>query len=435
MAAVEYGRVPTGSTVTVALEDAMQRYAARNPASRECWETAKRALPGGNTRTVLYFDPFPICMVHGEGCSLVDADGHSYVDLLGEYTAGLFGHSNPIIRAAVVGALENGLSLAAHNHLEAQLASAICGRFASIDLVRFTNSGTEANLMAIATAIAHTGRRRILVFEGAYHGGVLMFGAKPSPVTVPHDFIVARYNDTSGARELIRRHAADLAAVLVEPMQGAAGCIPGTADFLGALAEESRAAGAVLIFDEVQTSRLSRGGRQALLGLSPDLTTLGKYLGGGLSFGAFGGRAALMSQFDPSRVGHLAHAGTFNNNVLSMAAGHAGLTKVLLPGVLEALNSRGDALRAALDELFASHRSRLFMTGLGSLLNFHAQGSAADARATVALLFFDLLERGFYSSPRGLVALSLAVGDSETSSLLGCMADILKSRAGLYGVA
>ncbi len=433
VAAVNDERVSISATVAVALDDAQQRYARRNPASRERWDMARQSLPGGNTRTVLFFEPFPVCMVRGEGCTLFDADGHQYVDLLGEYTAGLFGHSNPVIRAAIVEALGNGLSLAAHNQLEARLAGEICDRFASIELVRFTNSGTEANLMALATAIAFTGRRRILVFEGAYHGGVLTFGAVPSPVTVPHEFVIARYNDASGARELIRRHSSDLAAVLVEPMQGAAGCTPGTPEFLAVLSEEARAAGAMLIFDEVQTSRLSRGGRQALLGLTPDLTTLGKYLGGGLSFGAFGGRAALMSQYDPSRPNHLAHAGTFNNNVLSMAAGYAGLSQVLVPGVLEKLNGRGDALRASLDELFTRRRSGLFMTGLGSLLNFHMRGSPATARATVELLFFDLLERGFYSSPRGLVALSLPVGQAEAAALADCMADVLAARPEIYG--
>ena len=153
-----------------ALRSAKERYAARNPSSRAQWESAARAMPGGNTRTILYFDPFPLCMLRGEGCHLFDADGHRYVDLLGEYTAGIFGHSHPVIRAAIVDALNGGISLSAHNAAENRLANLIRERYASMELVRFTNSGTEANLMAIATAIAFTGRRRILVFAGAYHG-------------------------------------------------------------------------------------------------------------------------------------------------------------------------------------------------------------------------------------------------------------------------
>lgn len=424
----------TGSPPDAALRAATDRYAARNPASLQRWQAAEKAMPGGNTRTVLYYEPFPLCMVRGEGCSLFDADGHRYVDLLGEYTAGIYGHSNPIIQRAVVRALENGISLSAHNHLELGLARLICERFGSIQLLRFTNSGTEANLMALATAVAATRRKRILVFQDSYHGGVLAFGTEPSRTTVPHDFIVAPYNDVDAVRSLIREQAGSLAAVLVEPMLGAGGCIPGEPAFLEMLAQETRIAGAILIFDEIQTSRLSPGGRQALLGISPDLTTLGKYFGGGLSFGAFGGRKDLMAQYDPRRPDHLAHAGTFNNNVLSMAAGYAGLSEILTAGALDGLNRRGDALREALNQLFAESRSRLHVTGLGSLMNFHSKGSAGAARDVLRLLFFDLLERGFYSSPRGLVALSLLVGDTEVAAFLQVVRKILLANGAIYAL-
>jgi glutamate-1-semialdehyde 2,1-aminomutase len=152
-----------------ALTAAKARYALRRPASRAEWHSAARVMPGGNTRTILYFDPFPICMAGGSGCTLVDVDGIRYVDLLGEYTAGIYGHSNAVIAAAVTEALHNGLNLSAHNRAEIRLASLICTRYPSIELVRFTNSGTEANLLALATAAAFTGRDRMLVFEGAYH--------------------------------------------------------------------------------------------------------------------------------------------------------------------------------------------------------------------------------------------------------------------------
>ncbi len=419
-------------TVERELAEAKRGYSLRNPASFERWQAAACAMPGGNTRTVLFFEPFPICMVRGEGCLLFDADGHRYVDLLGEYTAGIYGHSNPVIRRAIAAALDNGISLSAHNHLELGLARLICDRFTSIELVRFTNSGTEANLMAIATAIAATGRRRVLVFQGSYHGGVLAFGTGPSRTTVPHDFIVAPYNDTDGVRELIRRDGAALAAILVEPMLGAGGCVPGEPAFLEMLAEEARAAGAMLVFDEIQTSRLSPGGRQELLGISPDLTTLGKYFGGGLSFGAFGGRANLMSLYDPRRPDHLAHAGTFNNNVLSMAAGYAGLSQLLSPDALQSLNRRGDALRTALNEQFAESACGLSVSGLGSLMNFHAINGIPSERDVLLLLFFDLLERGFYCSPRGLIALSLAVGDPELAEFRSVIGDILRARRSAY---
>ena len=414
-----------------ALFSAKERYAARNPSSRAQWQRAARAMPGGNTRTILFFDPFPLCMVRGEGCHLIDADGHRYVDLLGEYTAGIFGHSNSVIRAAVIDALDSGISLSAHNQAEIRLANLIRDRYASMELVRFTNSGTEANLMAIATAIAFTGRRRILVFAGAYHGSVLKFGGAPSPINVPHDFLIAPYNDIDAARTLMRRHAGELAGVLVEPMLGSAGCIPGDPQFLQMLADEARAAGALLIFDEIQTSRLSAGGRQALLGIRPDLTTLGKYHGGGLSFGAFGGRADVMSLYDPRNAQHLSHAGTFNNNVLSMAAGYAGLSAVATAEALDGLNRRGDLLREELARLFAATGSVLRVSGLGSLLTLDARTGPASNAEAGALLFFDLLERGFYAAPRGLIALSLAIEDVHIGAFLEAMRDLLAKRAGI----
>ena len=388
-------------------------------------------MPGGNTRTILFFDPFPLCMVRGDACHLFDADGHCYVDLLGEYTAGIYGHSHPVIRAAVIEALNGGISLSAHNDAESRLANLIRQRYASMELVRFTNSGTEANLMAIATSIAFTGRRRIMVFGGAYHGSVLKFGGAPSPINVPHDFLLAPYNDIDAARTLLRDNARGIAGVLVEPMLGSGGCIPGDPAFLSMLAEETRAAGAMLIFDEIQTSRLSGGGRQALLGIRPDLTTLGKYHGGGLSFGAFGGRADVMSLYDPRTPGHLSHAGTFNNNVLSMSAGYAGLSTVATAEALGVLNRRGDLLRQALEALFAEMRSGLRVSGLGSLLNLHAGAVPSSDAAGNALLFFDLLERGFYCAPRGFIALSLAIDDSHIRDFLAAMRGILTIRAGL----
>ncbi|UWP79057.1 aspartate aminotransferase family protein [Dactylosporangium fulvum] len=417
---------------------ARARYVAANPASSARYTDALAVLPGGNTRTVLFHEPFPLGIVRGEGCVIWDADGHAYVDLLGEYTAGLFGHSDPVIRAAVVEALENGVTLSGHPMAEARFAAAVADRFPSMELLRFTNSGTEANLMALATATVATGRRRVLVFEGAYHGGVLSFPAGYDPksggVNVPHEWVVAEYNNAERARDAIRGAGDELAAVLVEPMLGSGGCIPADPDFLAVLRAETERAGAVLIFDEVMTSRLAPGGRQAALGIRPDLTTLGKYVGGGMSFGAFGGRRDLMARYDPRRPDALAHAGTFNNNVLTMSAGLAALTRVLTPAALAALNDRGERLRAELNRVFAGLPARA--TGLGSLLTVHFTDRPLRTGADVALgdplrkelFFFDLLHRGFHLARRGMVALSLPVGDDECTRFVEAVADFVDER-------
>ena len=187
----------------------------------------RRSCPGGNTRSVLHFDPFPLAFARGEGAHLWSLDGDRYTDLLGEFTAGLYGHSHPVILDAIRDALDGGISYGGTNDLEHQLAELLCARFPAMELVRFTNSGTEANLMALALALHHTGRREILVFKGGYHGGVLAFGGgEPSPVTVPHAFVLGDYNDVEGDAGADPRARGTLGAILVEPMLGSGGCIP-----------------------------------------------------------------------------------------------------------------------------------------------------------------------------------------------------------------
>jgi glutamate-1-semialdehyde 2,1-aminomutase len=410
------------TTIQHALKDALihvrDRYTSANPASQAAHVKAPAAMPGGNTRTVLFHTPFPLTMTRGEGSRLWDADGHEYVDLLGEYTAGLYGHSNPIIRAALDEALDHGWNLGGHGIMEARLARLLCDRFPSIDLVRFCNSGTEANLMALGTAAAVTGQRSVLVFDGGYHGGVLYFGGGGIPINVPYDWVMCPYNDTDTAAALIDRYGETLAAILVEPMLGSGGCVPAERDFLLALRAGADRSGALLIFDEVMTSRMSAGGEQARLSITPDMTTLGKYIGGGMSFGAFGGRRDLMERYDPRGAGAIPHAGTFNNNVLSMAAGVAGLSKIFTSQAADALFERGDALRARLNRI--SDDLNLQWTGRGSLMTVHFQQAPIACAADIApdhglteLFFFDMLASGFYLARRGMLALSLEIGTAE----------------------
>jgi glutamate-1-semialdehyde 2,1-aminomutase len=434
---------PPSASLDHALTAAVERYRQRNPASAAQFEQATEVLPGGNTRSVLFQSPFPPVMVRGQGCWLWDADGHKLLDALGEFTAGLYGHSAAPIRDAIVAALDSGISLSSHTHREVDLARELVRRFPSMQLLRFTNSGTEANLLALAVAVAHTGRRKVLVFDGAYHGGVLSFGGAAGSVNVPHDWLRAPYNDLDAAAEHIKRDGDQIAAILVEPMLGSGGCIPGTPQFLQGLRRLADGCGALLVFDEVMTSRLSLGGRQAQLGLLPDLTTLGKYFGGGLSFGAFGGRRDLMQRFDPRRPDALGHAGTFNNNVLSMAAGLAGLRELWTPAAVEALNRRGERLRERCNALFGRHALALQCTGLGSLMTLHATDRPLRGYADLAgadprikdLIYFGLLERGVFMARRGFIALSLPFGDAEMELFVTALDDVLSSYAAVLPAA
>ena len=426
--------------VAAALAEAQEQYRAKNPKSLAQYREACAAMPGGNTRSAIFVEPFPLAMAKGEGAYLWDLDGHRYVDFLAEFTAGLYGHSHPLIRRALDRALDAGWNLGAHGVAEARFARAVCERFPSIELVRFTNSGTEANLMAVSLARAVTGRSKILAFQGGYHGGVFYFRGHGSRVNAPFEFLLAQYNDIAQTRALVMPHAHDLAAILVEPMLGGSGCIPGSREFLADLRALASETGAVLIFDEVMTSRLAPGGLQEVHGILPDMTTLGKYVGGGMSFGAFGGKAELMEWFDPRRADGFQHAGTFNNNVLTLSAGYAGLTEVYTPERCRAVNEFGDGLRRRLNALVREKGLAMQFTGLGSMIGVHMTlrpiRSEADAKKGDAglldLFYFDLVARGIWFAKRGMMALSIALEEAAADKLVGAVEEFAETRAPLF---
>ena len=424
-----------GSPYAGHLEALRERYAAKRPRSAALFQRAAGVLPGGSTRSVLDLQPFPFRVATASGARLVDVDGHEYLDLLGDFTAGLLGHDPGPVAAAVTARLADGWSLGATHTDEIRLAELVCARFPSIEQVRFTNSGTEANLMALQLARHATGRDRIVVFDGAYHGGLLYFGRGGEALRAPFAFDVLPYNDPDAFGAMLADHGDAVAAVLVEPMMGAGGCIPAAPGFLEALRAGCDRHGALLVFDEVMTSRMSTGGAQQRLGVLPDLTTLGKYLAGGMTFGAFGGGAHLMAAFDPARGGTLTHGGTFNNNVVSMAGGVAALGEVLTGSALDGVFERGERLRPEVAALVAD--LGMAVTGWGSMMAFHAVRrpvrSPADAAAgdpvLVEVVFHELLDRGVYIAPRGFVALSLAVTDDDLAVFTAALGEAVQSVA------
>ncbi|HET6522647.1 MAG TPA: aminotransferase class III-fold pyridoxal phosphate-dependent enzyme, partial [Geminicoccaceae bacterium] len=342
---------------------------------------------------------------------------------------------HPVIMRAVREALEAGVVLGGPNRWEGELARLVCERFPSVELVRFTNSGTEANMMNMVTARAHTGRTHVMAFNGGYHGGVFYFPPGGSPINAPFPFVMADYNDAEGTRALIGRHAGDLAAIVVEPMMGGGGGIPADREFLQMLRDEATRHGIVLIFDEVMTSRTAPGGIQGKLGIRPDLTSFGKYIGGGMSFGAFGGRRELMERYDPRRPDAWRHAGTFNNNVLTMSAGVAGLREVYTPEEAERLTARGDRLREELNELGRRYGVPVQATGVGSIMSVHFQerpvrtpaDTAATPEAVRALLHLELLARGYYIARRGFIALNVMLEDEHYAGFEAAFGEFLEA--------
>ncbi|WP_191084976.1 aspartate aminotransferase family protein [Roseococcus microcysteis] len=424
------------SDLDAALAEARTLYAKARPASAEAHQAAQAVMPGGSTRSVLFWTPFPISMARGEGARLWDADGLEYRDFLGEYTAGLFGHSERRILAAAQAAMARGINLAAAGRDEAAFAGLVCARFPSVERVRFTNSGTEANIMALATARAFTGRTDMMVARGAYHGGVLTFAKERSAVNLPVPTRFMDYNDPEGAAAAIRAAGDALAAVLVEPMLGSGGCIPASREFLAALREACAETGAVLIFDEVMTSRHGPGGMQARHGITPDMTTLGKYIAGGFNVGAFGGRADIMDVFNGHRANALPHAGTFNNNVWSMAAGRVALGEIFTGEAAEALFARGETLRARLNAACAEAGLPMQFTGAGSMMTVHFRAGAITAPYTSTpedeqrreLFFLDMLAAGIYVARRGMISLSLPLSDADLDALVEAVREFLAAR-------
>ncbi|KAF2642970.1 PLP-dependent transferase [Massarina eburnea CBS 473.64] len=427
--------IKNGDSVKEALEAAQTRFAAKNAKSLTLHEDALKILPGGNTRSLLHTAPFPVFLSKGEGYQVTSEDGNVYTDLMGEMTAGLFGHSQPLIQETLINTIrEVGLNLGGTTKYEAKHAELLCSRF-NLALVRFTNSGTEANLHALQVAKRFTGKRKVIVFTGGYHGGCFSFPEdKPAENCVDRDeWIMAEYNDIADTKKKIE-DSEDVAAVLVEGMQGHGPCIVGSHDFLHQIQASARKAGVVFILDEVMTSRLSSGGLQKIEGLEPDMTTLGKYLGGGITFGCFGGREDIMRIYDPREGAALGHSGTFNNNTLGMVAGFTAMSQIYTPDVARDFNAMGDMLRTRLQDL--AQGTKMTVTGLGTIMGIHFLSDGRkelksfrdreDEGALRELFWFEMMEEGFWITKKGSIALILGTPWVELERFLGCVEAFLR---------
>jgi glutamate-1-semialdehyde 2,1-aminomutase len=428
---------PEASALEEALTIAERQFVEANPKSREHYGRACRVMPGGHTRQTLYFHPFPLTITRGREARLFDLDGHEYLNLVGDYAAGVFGHTCEPIQEAVRSTLRAGVALSGLNTKELELAELISRRMPSIEQVRFCNSGSEACLFAAQLARHATKRQKLLVFNGCYHGGFMIYAATDSSLSVPFPLCKSTYNDLEGARSILQANGADIAAVLVEPMMGAGGCIPATAEFLTMLREETQRVGALLVFDEVMTSRLGPAGVQGIHGIRPDLTTLGKFWGGTFAFGAFGGSRALMQHLDTSAGGNLSQGGTFNNNVIAMTAGLVGARDVYTPDACKRLNALGDWLREELNSLGRSLGLGFQATGIGGVMSTHwhdrpiTDPSQVDApNAPLRRLFqLEMISRGYYVAQRGMINLSLPLDRSDLGGFIQATSEYLDRHA------
>ncbi len=405
--------------------------------SEQLYTLAQELMPGGVSSPVRAFRAVggvPRFIARGRGAILEDVDGNRYIDYVGSWGALILGHAHPVVVHALREAIRRGTSYGAPTEAEIELARRIREAFPSIEKIRFVNSGTEATMSALRVARAATGRPKIIKFEGGYHGhadfllaragsGMATFGLPDSagvPETWVQDTLVAPYNDLEAVAALFERFPDQIAAVIVEPVAGNMGVVPPKPGFLEGLRSLTRRYGALLIFDEVITGfRVARGGAQALYGVTPDLTCLGKIIGGGLPVGAYGGRRELMDLVAPA--GPVYQAGTLSGNPLSMVAGRATLDQ-LTPGLYRQLEERAARLAEGLQAAAGWAGVPVQIHRVGSMLSlFFTERPVVDYttaastdRASYARFFHAMLARGVYLPPSPLEAWFVSAAHTES---------------------
>ena len=417
-------------------------------ASPGLFERSKKVVPGGVNSPVRAWNAVggePVYIARGEGSRLFDEDGRGYIDYVCAWGPLILGHAPRAVVEALLKAVPQGTGFGAPTRRELELAELVIARMKGIEQLRLVNSGTEATMSAVRLSRGYTGRRKVLKFDGCYHGHVDALLAKagsgvenlslPDSAGIPESFtgetLIARFNDLDSARSVMVEHGEDLAAVIVEPVCGNMGVIPPAPGFLESLQELTHRYGAVLIFDEVITGfRVARGGAQERYGVTPDLTCLGKILGGGLPVGAFGGRRDIMSCLAP--VGPVYQAGTLSGNPVTVAAGMATLEALEAPGVYQELEERGRTLEEGLKGVL-SRGVNGTVNRVGSMLTLFLgpdrvatpdQARASD-RDRFARFFHGMLARGVYLPPSPFEALfvSLAHGEDDIAATVAAFGD------------
>ena len=421
--------------------------------SQELFNEAQRYLPGGVDSPVRAFKAVggtPPFMVRGDGSKIYDADGNKFIDYVCSWGPLILGHSHPQVVETLRQAIECGTSFGAPTEMEITLARMICAAMPSIEMIRFVNSGTEATMTALRLARAFTGRDRIVKFAGCYHGhadgllakggsGLATLGIPDSPgvpLGYAQNTLVAPYNNTEAVEKLFQHYPEEIAAVIVEPIAANMGVVPPQPGFLASLRKLTNEFGALLIFDEVITGfRVARGGAQALYGITPDLTCLGKIIGGGLPVGAYGGRREIMEMMAP--VGPVYQAGTLSGNPLVMTAGIETIKLLSQPGVYHQLEARSSSLEEGLVKAASESGISLHISRVASLLTvfFTAKPvvdyeSAKQANTKLFGRFFHrLLAEGVYWPPSQFEAvfISLAHSDEDIQTTIRAVGKALSS--------
>jgi glutamate-1-semialdehyde 2,1-aminomutase len=396
-------------------------YLARTTRSRELFERATGSLPGGSTRTTVYSARYPPYAAAGSGLTVTDVDGNSYRDFLGNYTSLILGHAHPAVVAAVEAQVRRGSAFAAPTETEVELAEELRRRVLSIEHLRFTSSGTEATMFAIRAARAFTGRPLIAKLDHSYHGthDLVMAGTPGVPDAIGGLIVELPWGDLAGIAAGLSDREHELAAIIVEPVQGAGGVRAPEPGFLEGLRALADRLGALLIFDEIISFRVAPGGAQERYGVRPDLTTLGKIIAGGYPLAAFGGRADVMEIFDARRERAVSHGGTFNGNPVAAAAGLATLGE-LTPDAYRRLDGLSDRFSERVGRTIVEEGLAARVVNVGSLVQVFADegGTAfAPGAGRPSELYLRLLLDGFFLAPRGMGAIPTVATESDVDEL------------------
>lgn len=433
-------------------EEIYNRYEQNRKRSKELNLSAMQYMPGGDTRTATFFNPYPHFIERGEGCFIWDADGNKMIDFQNNYTSLIHGHAHEETVKAVCNQIAIGSAYSAPTSSQITLAKIICERVAAIDKIRFTNSGTEATMHAVRGARAYTNKMKVVKTEGGYHGTCDVFEASvdpdlkragsldnPRPVAdskgVPQsamdEVLVIPFNNINASQKIIEENHSLIGSLIIEPVMGSAGMIEPTIDFLQFLRDITQRYKILLIFDEVVTLRLAHGGSQELYNIYPDVTVLGKIIGGGLPIGAFGGKAEIMDMYDP-RKKTMYHSGTFNGNALAMVAGAAALN-ALTREEINRINQLGEKFRVGCREIFRRLGLDIKINGIGSLANIifsnknitEYRGVANSHEEYNVLLSLLLINKGIFNAPRGMFCISTAMTEREIDSALSAIEEAL----------
>lgn len=439
-----------------AYQIAVEKYRKKTATSEIEYEKGKQYFPGGVTRYTNFYKPYPLTMIKGNGPHVYDIDGNKYIDYINNYGSLIHGHSHPEISKSVDFAIHNGTAISASIPDQLEMAELLCERIPSFEVIRYCNSGLEATLFAIKIARAYTGRNEIIKMEGGFHGlhDIVEFSISPPVNNVASDeelkpipdsiglskrvadeVHIVPFNDEVALEKLLEKKSEDIAAIIVEPVMGLSGMILPKEGYLQTVRELADKYNVVLIFDEIQTLRMSTGGAQAYYGVTPDLTTVAKIIGGGFPCGAFGGKREIMQVMDPNNNEYVNHGGTFSGNNVTMAAGITAL-KLFDEDAVTRLNELSARLENGMLKAIQDNNLDGTITRAGSMLHYHLRkGTPLNYKQVYKFskddilrnyIHLELLNRGIFTSPRGTWYLSTVMTEELVDETIKAFEEVMQ---------